>query len=264
MNEIQLNAIEVAYELPKITAELAPLRESVAQIVKQYQGFVVGEDDVDAAKKIVTQLNKTAKSMSDKRIEIVRTVKTPIDAFENDIKLLTKEIETVAAQIKAQTDDYETKRKQAKKQLIVTSEPWLPYMNFDEAWLNKTVAIETVFDDLAKQRTTHDSNELLIKSTCGALGLESIKYVDMLDSKVDITTIIAQIKNDDDVRKRYANKPAETPQTPVAAPSAPITPQDTSDTDTYTMTLRFTTTKTKLKMLRQFVDANEIKYEKVE
>jgi hypothetical protein len=264
MNDIQLNAIEVAYELPQITAELAPLRESVAQIVKQYQGFVVGEDDVDAAKKIVTQLNKTAKSLSDKRIEIARTVKAPIDAFEDDLKALTEEIKRVSEQIKTQTDDYEAKRKHAKKQLILQNDAWLPYMNFDETWLNKTAAIETILDDLAKQRTTHDSNELLIKSTCGALGLESVKYVDMLDGKVDINAIIAQIKNDDDVRKRYANKPVETPQTPTAAPGAPITPQDTADTDVYTMTLRFTTTKTKLKMLRQFVDANEIKYEKVE
>ena len=272
MNDLQLNEITVSYELPKITAELAPLRESVEAIKKQYKGFVVGEDDIDQAKKLIAQLNKSAKSISDKRIEIAKAIKAPIDAFEAEVKALTKEVETLSAEIKAQTDDYEAKRKEAKRKLIVSDDAWAQYMTFNDAWLNKTFAIEDVLEDLRKQREVHDNNVILIEATCNGLGLDPDRYTTMLDSKVEITKIIAQINNDDEVQKRYAKKQAEAlNEKPIILPPnapqpqvAPITPQDTADTDTYTLTLRFTTSKTKLKMLRQFVDENGIKYEKVE
>ncbi|MFA6378050.1 MAG: DUF1351 domain-containing protein, partial [Acholeplasmataceae bacterium] len=65
MNELQIVNIKVDYELPTLTYDLTPLKEQIKAIKKQYENWVVSEDDLKSAKDIVASINKVSKAISD-------------------------------------------------------------------------------------------------------------------------------------------------------------------------------------------------------
>lgn len=258
MNELIVSGITVQYDLPIVKADLTPIKAQVEQIIDQYKGWVVSESDIDVAKKTTASLNKTAKALSDKRIEIEKILKQPITDFTNELKDLTKQVEAVSNDLKKQLDDYEEQRKADKRNEILASPLWASYMNFNEEWLNKSTKQKDIEADLLRQKGIFTNNCLLVEATCNGLGLSSDKYLGMLAEKREINEIIERITNDNEVRKQYAT----TPQSPQQAVPT-ITQSDVQDTDKYTITIRLTTTKTRLKLLKEYLTENEIAYEKV-
>jgi hypothetical protein len=259
MNEIKLSQLEIKYELPSIEVDLAPLKAEVDAIVEQYQGWIVQEDDLESAKKTIAKLNSTAKALNDKGIEIERAIAKPITDLRESLKVLTKRLESVSKEIKTQTETYEEQRKIDKRNEILSHEHWASYMVFDEKWLNKTFAIKDVEVELLRQKGVFQNNCLLITATCEGLGLAVDKYLQQLVNRIEVNQIIANITNDNQVKKQYQNV-VEAPQTV----ETPIKAVDTSDTSTYPLTLRFTATRTQLNLLKEFLIKNSIKYEKVE
>ena len=106
MNEIALRELQVSYDLPKITFDVAPLKEQVDTVTKQFKDWVVIEQDIAGAKDISAALNNTAKAINDKRIAIVKEIKAPIDEFENKLKSLTQQLKDTAQGIKTQIDTF--------------------------------------------------------------------------------------------------------------------------------------------------------------
>jgi len=256
MNEITLRELEISYKLPTVTFDIEPLQAQINQIKKQYDGWVLKDDDVATAKKISAQINKVAKQISDKRIAIAKQIKEPITKFENDIKTLTKELETLSGKIKSQIDEFDTKQKESKRAEIKELPEWTDYMIFDESWLNKTFAIADVQKNLSAQKTNFQNNSLLIQTSCKGYGLEPEKYLEKLAHGVEINEIIKILTNDYEVKQKYATTE------PIA--TAPIiTIEDVADTKTYEYRLLITGTKAQLKALRQYIDDNGLKYEKI-
>ena len=152
MNDLQVKNVQVDYELPKLAYDLEPLKEQIKAIKEQYSNWVVVEDDLKAAKDIVTKLNKAAKEISDNRIVVVREIKEPITKFEDELKLMTTDLKQLSESIKNQLDIYEYKRKGNKKlEILALPEYDQEYMLFDDKWLNKTYDIKDLNYDLQCQ-----------------------------------------------------------------------------------------------------------------
>lgn len=257
MNELQIKELEVKYELPTIDFNLDPLREQVNQIAKQYKGWVVDENDLPQAKKITAQLNKISKDIGRKRIDIAKAIKEPITLFENELKEITAVVDSLANEIKNQMDDYETERKEQKRQEIIESESWADYMIFNEQWLNKTYDFAEIERDLNSQRTIFENNALLIATTCKGVGLNVDKYLLMLTERKPIQEIVELINNDNQVKQEYQEQTPTPQQTPI------ISVEEAQDTTVLSFTLKVYGTKTQLKALRQFIDNNGLTYEKL-
>jgi hypothetical protein len=96
MNELQIVNIKVDYELPTLAYDLKPLKEQVEAIKKQYENWVVNEEDLKSAKDVVANINKVAKTISDRRIVVVREIKEPITKFEDDLKYMTADLKQLS------------------------------------------------------------------------------------------------------------------------------------------------------------------------
>jgi len=253
-----LTKFNVSYELPKITTDLAELKNAIEELETQYNGWLVREDDLPAAKKNVADLNKVAKAISDKRIELAKIIKAPIDVMESELKALTNRVTALATNIKVQTTQYEEKRRADRQAEILAFPEWVDaYMTFDEKWLNVATTDKTIKEGMAAQKQFFTNNALLISTTCNAKGLANDKYLEMLAQHREVAEIVALIENDANVKARYASEPITTP---------PETPQLTVDLEPeiYELTLRLTATKGQLVALEDFITKLGIKYETVE
>jgi hypothetical protein len=202
-NEIALKEIQVDYKLPVITFDVTPLKEQISKITKQYTGWVVKEEDIPAAKDVSAAMNNTAKTISDKRIAIVKAIKKPIDEFENELKSLTQELKDTVMGIKTQIDEFTEAEKENKRKQILLLPEWADYMTFDEKWLNKTTTFASIQANLEAQKKVFQTNVALVMAKCELYGLNPDKYVNALIGRQDVNGILNQINNDHEVKKEY-------------------------------------------------------------
>lgn len=249
MNEIQLNKIDVNYELPTINYEIEPLKKQVEGIKEQYDGWVVAEDDIKSAKKTVSNINKAAKAISDKRIEIARAVKKPLSEFEDDIKLLTAELKEVGSNIKDQLNDFEDERKAKKQRDIMDLDGYNEYIIFNDKWLNKTFSMGKVEEEIEAQNKAIASAKKAISTTALALELDPKDYYEELKNR-EIDEVLDQIQHDADVRDKYSE-----------AESITVKSTEEFDDTVYTKRLSITATKAQIKALKEFLETSQIDYE---
>lgn len=120
-------------------------RQLDLQLAK-YDGLVFTIDEMKEAKATRANLNKVAKAINDRKIEIKKQFCEPYDRFAEQAKVLTDKIRNVSGKIDDQVKDFESKQKEAKKQRIL--EWWATNgirqieagQVFDERWLNATVS----------------------------------------------------------------------------------------------------------------------------
>jgi len=255
MNEVKANGISVSYDLPIIKCDLEELKQEVKEIVNTYKDLVVTEDDVKSGKETVAKLNKTAKAISDRRIEIVRKIKAPLDEFETEIKGLTKEIENVASAIKSQLDVYEEQRKESKKQTILSSPLWETYMEFNLTWLNASSTMKAIEEDMLVQKQNFENRKLMIESSTKLVGLNPDKYIDLLWQNKDVNEIIQLIQNDSDLKREVLSEKSgsTTPQVKIEL---------NAESEVYRLNRVIVGTKAQLKALNEYALSIGVKIEK--
>ena len=82
--------------------------------------ITVTAETVPGAKQLATELNKTAKVISDKRIEMVKAVSGPIKAFEERMKSLTNMCTEGREKILKQVEKFENETREQVKALLIS------------------------------------------------------------------------------------------------------------------------------------------------
>lgn len=132
----------------ELTTNAEKLKEQVEKQLQLYKAENYSPDTIDNAKKDKAELNKAAKMLNDKRIEIERQFMKPIDDFKNTINETVALIKTASGEIDLIVKAVENKEKEAKKAIIVE---YFNSLNFEligidkifnDKWLNKTAKIE--------------------------------------------------------------------------------------------------------------------------
>lgn len=268
-------------ELEKFVAE-----KLVEYTPENYKG------DSDAAKKDRATLNTSKKTVSSKRIEIIKRAmeRFKIDVFETRCKALEKNIDTAASALDEIVKAKEAAEKEIKRAGITeffnTRQFSLVPLEkiFDDRWLNKTVKMKDVQDEIdAKIKKIYAD----IK-TIEAFGVdvETLKplYLETLDIGATIErgrTIQenrdrlkkeAEERSDRELKAKMQEQQAELAKEEVkaqeTAPVASLAQQaagvPVDDDPEMTYTLRFKAKKSVLFALRQYMIDNKIEYEKVE
>lgn len=257
MNELQVTSIKVDYELPTLTYDLTPLKTQIESIKEQYKNWVVVEDDLKTAKDIVASINKVAKAISDERIVVVREIKEPITKFEDEIKLMTTDLKALSESIKSQLETYEEKRKELKKQEILSLPEFdSEYMTFDEKWLNKTCSIQDVKNDLECQKMSFNKNKGILLSVISDT-IEVSKYVEHFKKTLDLEATIELYKNDMEVREKTLSEVNEN-----TVENNEVKPQATFNASgiKYMRSLKINATKEQIALLKEFLTKYEIEY----
>src|SRR6056297_270952 len=144
MNELKINVVEFTPTPIKWNKE--EVSQVVNEIVSKYQGVEFNEEDVASAKKDRAALNKVAKALSSKRIDIKKQYSVELTQFEEEVKEQEKLIKSTSQEIDNQIKLFEQKEKDQKQQAIIELEEYKAvenYVVFDEKWLNKSYK----FDD---------------------------------------------------------------------------------------------------------------------
>lgn len=138
-------------------------RQLDLQLAK-YDGLTFTDAEMTDAKKVRANLNKVAKVINDRKIEVKKQFCEPYERFADQAKILTGKIQAVSGKIDQQVKEYEAKQKEAKRNRI--SDYWVLYgipqidisQIWEDRWLNQTCKIEQIQKDLegTKRRIQND------------------------------------------------------------------------------------------------------------
>jgi len=133
------------------------LKGELTNRLEKYQGLAYTDDTIQDAKKDRATLNKFKKALNDKKLEIKRRCLEPYTDFEARIKELTALVEQPVMAIDSQVKGYEERKRTEKQQTIqavwdvqesdVKSMVTLANV-FDQRWLNVTYPMASVEQEI--------------------------------------------------------------------------------------------------------------------
>ena len=250
--------------------------------------------DSDAAKKDRATLNISKKTVSAKRIEIIKNAmaRFKIDDFETRCKKVEKDIDGAAFALDGIVKAKEEEEKRVKR--VQTEEFWkcqnfdLVSLDkvFDQKWLNKTAKNKDIFEEIEnKIEAIYSGIKTLENLGIDADSLSILKpfYLETLDigRAVEQWNTIKQnrerlAKEEDERKEREALKANREAQEelgreemaaqkndPIASMAAQAAGEKADLDPEMEYTLRFKTKKSVLFALRQYMIDNGITYEKI-
>lgn len=165
--------------LGTLTTNALQLRNHVAATLERYTPENYSEDNVDQAKADRALLNKAAKELNDKRIQLEREWNAPLQEFKGIVGETVKMISDGSAKIDAVVKVVESKAKSEKRAAI--EELWerkgitlLPLSKlWDERWLNKTKCLPAIEKEIGEKL-------LKIEAELDTLAAVDTEYGDVL------------------------------------------------------------------------------------
>ena len=143
--------------LGTLTTNALQLHDYVAATLERYTPENYSEENVDQAKADRAILNKAAKELNDRRIQIEREWNAPLQEFKGIVGETVKMISDGSAKIDAVVKGVESKAKAEKRAAI--EELWerkgitlLPLSKlWDERWLNKTKRLPAIEKEIGEK-----------------------------------------------------------------------------------------------------------------
>jgi len=251
--------------------------------------------DADAAKKDRATLNTSKKTVSAKRIEIIKRAmeRFKIDSFETRCKKVEKDIDAAALALDAivkikENEEREIKRAQIKEFWACQNFDLVPLEKvFDDRWLNKTAKNKDVFEEIEK-KIAAIYTDIKTLETLGidpeALTVIKPFYLDTLnigkaaDQWARIKESRERLAREEadreareeakvkrEAQEELAHEEVKAQETAPVANMAAQAMGDEPDPDPIMdYTMRFTAKRSVLFALRQYMIDNGIKYEKLE
>ncbi|WP_319583916.1 DUF1351 domain-containing protein [uncultured Pseudodesulfovibrio sp.] len=273
------------------------LKGELTNRLEKYQGLAYTDDSIQDAKKDRATLNKFKKALNDKKLEIKRRCLEPYDSFETRIKELIALVEQPVLAIDSQVKGYEERKRTEKQQTIqavwdvqesdVKSMVTLANV-FDQRWLNVTYSmaqIEQEITDFLKKveeelnliydlNTEHEDQviRVYLKGFNVAAALAEDKALKDAAAKQEAyrkqreeakAAAEAEEKARREAAAQAAPEPPAQPEPPrQSAPAA--APQTQPEPVTHCVEFRVWATGDQLTALGNFMNANGIKYGRVE
>lgn len=152
---LALNVLDLTFGT--LTTNALQLHDYVAATLERYTPENYSEDNVDQAKADRAILNKAAKELNDRRIQIEREWNAPLAEFKGIVGDTVKMISDGSAKIDAVVKGVESKAKAEKRAAI--EELWerkgitlLPLSKlWDDRWLNKTKRLPAIEKEIGEK-----------------------------------------------------------------------------------------------------------------
>lgn len=152
---LALNVLDLTFGT--LTTNALQLHDYVAATLERYPPENYSEDNVEQAKADRAVLNKAAKELNDRRIQIEREWNAPLQEFKGIVGDTVKMISEGSAKIDAVVKGVESKAKDEKRAAI--EELWdrkgitlLPLSKlWDDKWLNKTKRLPAIEKEIGEK-----------------------------------------------------------------------------------------------------------------
>jgi len=244
------------------------------QLKEYYSKLVFTDDQIKEATDERASINKIVKKIADYRKNIMAEFKKPIELFEATAKETEKILKETSEYIDVQVKNYENKQKE-KKQIeikatydkLIEGEAISNLINlkmlFDERYLNKTYKIADVEKDLF-EKTRKIANDIqAIKD------LNSEYEISLTNSYLknfDLSLVIAENKRLQELKQetqKVETKKEEIKQEKVSEMlTKKVKTENIDPVKTYI--LKITAPLSKQRALKQFLELNDMKFEKIE
>lgn len=280
----------VVKQLPIIEEQLRKVSDEIDIKVKNAVALVCNEETVKAVKDIRANLNKELKEFEDKRKQVKLEIMKPYEDFEASYKkYISDKYKSADTELKNKIDSVENELKSKKEQEIkdyfeeYRQANKIDFITYEKAGINVTLSasmknlkeqsknfIDKIVDDLKLIDTQEHKAEILVE------------YKQSLNVSQAITTVTNRFKAIEEERAKqeqeeklqkeiveiakegdkYENSvPAieEVPQIEITAPlEAPIAEKQE---EILTLTVKVKGTKTKLRVLKEFLENGGYDYE---
>lgn len=260
MLELQINELQ---ELQPIGFNYEALKAELAENLKRYQGLVFTEDTVIEAKTSRATLNKLAKAINDRKIELKNAYMSPYTAFETKIKELLSMIDAPVQEIDKQIKAFEeTKRaeKRAKiKEVFSGFTQRYPVeldQIFEDSWLNASVSIKKVEEFIESKISRITSDITAIRDFKSEF---EVQLEDLYFKTFDLSKILAEKTRLEAIKKTKEEATSKAAEQQEQSQSEPVSsnPEEVRMID-----FRVWVTDSKLRLLKEFLLANQIRYGK--
>lgn len=279
LNEKDLELVVSQEELGFLETNAKNIKDKVLAILPNYSAENYDESNIDIAKADKALLNKSAKALNDKRIELEKKFNAPFEEFKTIIKETTDLIKQASSKIDEVVKDVDNKEKNKRKEIIVKNyeekinelKDILPLEKiFEDKWLNKGS-----FNDKGEFKLVNELQDKInrVRNDLIAIGELHSKYEVELKNdylnNFDLSRVIA--KNTELIKKEELLKvQQEESQKVIIEQKEERILEDASKKvmtyitdDELTYTLKITGKRSQLVALKKFLETNEMKYEKV-
>jgi hypothetical protein len=246
--------------------------------LKPYEGMLVTEDQLGAAKDIVARMRKVAKAASDLRI---RTEKE----HAAKIALAVKQLKDIAAtftdaagkiddQVKAITNAKKQEKREALKRYFLENVgdagKYIDFEDVEDAkWLNASVTMETAKEQMDESIREFQKATAAVESLDAEPGIKAAVQAEFKRTK----SLAAAVQLRTTLEQMAKAQQREREEREAAAKAAEIKPQESTETltleqpksetpaeEVWEITFTVTATKRKFMALREFLVKNGMEY----
>lgn len=261
--------LELKIEAPQskpVVFNYEELREGLTTALADYKNRIYTEDMIGEAKADKAKLNKLRKTLSDERIARKKDFMKPFETFENQVKELCEIIDAATSGIDEQLESYEAERikekhteaKTAFDEIISNYDlDFITYdMVFDKKWLNKTVTIKAISEEITAicEKALKDL-EIISKMPYSFEAKEVYKV------SLDLNKALAEGERVAEIEAKKKQATAEKLEA-INAPTPEVTGTIAAE-PTFDVAFKCRMTRTQALALKKFCDENGIKLIKV-
>lgn len=226
MNEVQpIKDFSVSFQPAEITIEnYGELKETIKGIAEDFDSIVY--DDIETMKEDRTKLNKLSKNLDDRRKEIKREFKKPLDNFEKDVKdmiaLIDVPLEKMNTAIRGKEQEERDQRETwLNDYLEAQSDKFdvdVGLIEKDRSWTNKGLwtdkgnprkqlkeKVTAEFNRVKEEKKLLIAHKKIIETACEKAELDSAGWVSQLDYK-SVDEILDEITKHEEKEKLEEQK----------------------------------------------------------
>lgn len=260
MQELQAKVTQAQVEI----IDREKFEQNINEVVAKYENYVVTASTIKDDKKVLADLRKLSKQISDERIKIKRELSKSADEFDEYIKATEKPLSDTIFKIAKDVKDFEDHQKALRLDTVKSyianksAEYMLDPRVFDEKALEYVKASDFMADGVTLKKATMQSLDDLvtfefqkqqefekaksaISGQCAEYGMTDQPYLRMLRD-LTLVEVLEQIKTDYAFEKqkeevRLAQERAEREQQEILAKerakqeAEPLTRQETPQID---------------------------------
>lgn len=272
MKPILKNEIKAEIKgISRVEDNILDAKEYALSLKEYYSNLVFNDDQIKEAKEERASINKIVKSIADYRKNIVAEFKKPIEQFETTAKETEKILKETSEYVDVQVKKFENEEKEKKKKEIeklyennIEELKGLVDFNklFNGKWLNKTTSLETIEKEL-KEKLEEVRNGLKAIEKLNSKYETEIKNTFLQDFDLPKAIIKNnQLKEQEEKLSKVEETKEEIKQEKIETMLKEEIKEDVSD-PVMTYTLRITAPLSKQQALRNFLELNNMKFEKV-
>lgn len=276
IRESDLELVVSEKTLGSLTTNAIQIREMVKAVLPKYDIANYNDDNIDQAKKDKAALNKAAKALNAKRLEIEKEFMKPFGEFKEVVAETVKLIGEASAKIdnvvKLNEQQYKDKKKAEIRQYFdERNENLIDFEKvFNPSWLNKTASMKSIRAEIDATLTRIDGEieslkgygedfDVLRTYYMGTLNLSAtLQYANKIQEQRERARIAEE-------NRRKSEEEAKQKQPSVVTPQRidEEKPKAESDGTLYTRAFKVYATKEQIIALGDYMNENGIQFEKI-